>query len=208
MYYTFLETRNETEDTSFFSVIVGKFCFIFAQSIVSLFNSKVFTQENGFLKYDVLKDHIKNNGGSLFFFNCNQFPDFNCDNFACQGSHKTVLALNQLDKFEKIMKEKKEAFLKSGNLKSRMRLSLQSVFQSYLAANLENIETLRFRETNSHDDYLLEYTKKATELGKRPNTNASCFAYIRDSNGSDYDYFRTNTDFLNIEPCDFLQSVK
>jgi len=199
MYYLLFETGN----SSFFEDnIAGAYCNNFVQNIISLYRSGVFKRE-GYILTDSedIEESIKKNGKPLYFLNCQLFPSISCGNTGCAAGHKAVLAHNQLETFEHVMKLKKDAFLKAKTGEGRERLDVQIVLQSYETAIVSQLEVIRLNDHSDHDEYLRLYVKDTDKL--KDESDAEGFVYIRAAAGeSDYTSFIGKTSLPHLTPCD------
>jgi hypothetical protein len=199
MYYLLFETG----DTLFFEQNIAEaFCSIIAQSIISLYKSGAFNEKSKIvLDNNNMKENFEKNGQSFYFLNCQLFSGIHCGNTGCKAKHKAVLARDQLDAFERVMKKKKDAFLRARTSNARDRLNAQVIFQNYAVANNQQLEIISFENQSNHNDYLNLFVKNTNKLNNK--SDADGFVYVRATTGaSDYSFFENATSLPNLTPCD------
>jgi len=200
MYYVLFETGN----ASFFeNNIAAKFCTFTVQCIISLYKDGAFTGKGGRLDCKRMRENFKNNTLLLYFSNCQPLASIPCGNQECMTGHKAVLTLNQLETIEKIMRMKRDAFLRVDKSNDLDRLNLQEVFQHYAVANIQHLEVIKLEGNKEHAEYLQSYVKKTDNL--KDKSDAGGFVYVRAKTNSDYDFFKVNTKLPDVMACDNFQ---
>jgi hypothetical protein len=208
VYYAFFETK----DRQFFTKLMSAFCSIYVQNIVDLYNavkqkkSNVLDVEIYKLDREDLDKHMEKRKKILNFFNCSQhLRTADCLNNACMAEHTSVLAEDQADEMESLMKKAKNDYCKKhypGEQK-KVWLEILEVFHSHNVHEFYKMKVLSVESANDPIKYSEEYIEAVKKINPAPT---GC-AYVRSGNTSASGFVDFQARAPDVAACDILQTV-
>ena len=203
MYYTFFETG----DKQFFSDLMQVFCTTYIFNVVDLYNAVKQEKSHKINIQDLEKHMDEERRKKLNFFNCSQhLMAKTCENLACIAGHTAVLAKDQHDVMENLMKNTKNSYgkLNYSGEKTKVWKEIQRIFQNYKMFEFFELKKLNF-EADDPDKYLDNYIEETNKIEP-----AEGYAYVRTTaNSSHFPNFNDGTKLPKekVVPCDILQKA-
>jgi len=210
MYYAFFETG----DKQFFSKLMRSFCSTYVQNIVDLYyavkqkksESNVLELEKYKLDWKDFEEHINDRKKDLDFFNCSQhLRTTDCLNDTCMAEHTTVLAKDQADELEGLIKDEKNSYCRKHyqGEKKKVWVEIQRMFQNHNIFEFFELKVLHFEEPNDPVKYLYAYIGEAKKMRPAP---VDC-AYVRSANTNSSGFADFKAELPDVVACDILQTV-